>query len=41
MLGKEKENGVFNFNFIKSMTGKIEKSCSKAIEDIEETATHA
>jgi cytochrome P450 len=33
-------NAVFNFDFVKSMTYKIEKLCAKAIKDVEESAVH-
>lgn len=33
-------NTVFNFDFIKSMTPKIEKLCAQAITDVEKTANH-
>lgn len=34
-------NTVFNFDFIKSMTPKIEKVCSQAIVDVEKIGTHS
>jgi cytochrome P450 len=33
-------NAVFNFEFVKAMTGKIEKVCEKAMKDVENVAVH-
>jgi cytochrome P450 len=33
-------SAAFNFDFVKSITHKIEKLCDKAIRDVEETALH-